>query len=319
MLLKKNRFIRRLTHTGLSRSEVHVLIETDAHGTSSIKLLQPLLRMDQSSVSRVVKSLITDGLLESGSSERDRRVKLLSLTSKGRRACDQIDSVAGKIFDQFISRLTKAEAAEVLELFRRIADWHGQPSCPVRNDENGIRMQQRRMSRALGVLSQSLFGSGLNASQWHVFSAICYSSYPLNPKKLAIDQGLAANSISIILEKLSDLGYVERTQARHDSRYVELRATDLGMQFLHEVESRCSEDLAEMLEGFSLERIEKLVAVMQRYIDQDPAGGPAALPDGFDIKRIQSRAARSEVRAFALEEIVRRGHAEFAPSRIIDP
>ncbi len=317
-LLMKNRFIRKLTHTGLSRGEVHILIEIHARGESSVKVLQPLLNIDQSSVSRLVKNLIHKKFVRSVSSEADRRSKLLRLTAAGSNAIEQIDKVAGGKFEQFASRLTKAEREELLEFFQRIADWYGQPSCPERAEESAVRLQQRRMSRAFGVLSSDIFGSGLSSSQWFVFQEICNSAYPLNNKILAEHQGLAPNSLSIILEKLLRLGYIKRNRAVHDSRHIELASSVAGERHVAAIEKKCADDLAHILAEYQPERRRTLLQIVLRYIGQETPHQPIALPNDFSIRKIQGKKNRDQARAFAVTELVQRGHAEFAPTRLID-
>jgi DNA-binding MarR family transcriptional regulator len=316
-LLMKNRFIRKLTHTGLSRAEVHILIEIQARGESTVKILQQLLNMDQSSISRLVMNLVKRGLVKTVSSKADRRTKLLNLTAEGIKTIDQIDQVAGAVFETFASRLSKVERSELLVFFKSIADWYGQPGCPTREGESDVRMEQRRMSRALGVLSQNIFASELSSSQWFVFREIAYSAYPLNPKTLSERQGIAQNSLSIVLEKLEGLKYIKRDQALHDSRYIELTVTEFGKRRLNLMENKSAEDLACIFKSFSKKEAEQLLKIVLRYIGQDTTTELSAFPANFTLKKILQSKERNRARAFAFVELVQRGHAEFAPSRML--
>lgn len=316
-LLMKNRFIRRLTHTGLSRGEIHILIELQARGECTVRIIQPLLNIDQSSISRFVKNLTQKKLISATHSEMDKRAKVLRLTAAGRKAIAQIDEVAGVVFEQFASRLSATDKKILAEFFERIADWHGQPRCPLRPGESEVRMQQRRMSRSLGVLSQNIFGSQLSSSQWFVFREICYAAYPLNPKTLSEHQSIAPNSLSIILEKLENAGLITRASAIHDSRYIELLPTAQGKKQLAMTEKRSAEDLEKVMVQFPQERQEQLLSIVRRYIDQDATTSPVLLPQDFTLRKINVKNERNKARAFAITELVRRGHAEFAPPVLI--
>ncbi len=314
-LLIKNRFIRSLTHTNLTRAEVHLLIETQARGQTTITELQQLLNMDQSSVSRSIKSLIQTHRINARPSKTDKRAKLLSLTATGHDAVAQIDEVAGAIYNKFASRLTPAEGLEILEFFRRIADYCGQPQCPIRKGEHEIRMQQRRMSRAIGVLSKDVFSSGLSATQWNVFNTICYSPYPPNPKSLVKEQNIPANSLTIILGKLESLGFIQRVQAEHDSRYVELKATTAGLSFLEKIETDSAKQLNAVLFDYTQQRKEKLLSILVKYVDQDPGTVKTPIAGDYVIKKLTTQKTRRTARTFAINEIVASGAAQFAPER----
>lgn len=316
-LLMKNRFIRRLTHTGLSRGEVHILIEIQARGECTVRVIQPLLNIDQSSISRFVKNLTQKKLISSVPSEVDKRAKVLKLTATGRNVISQIDEVAGTVFEQFASRLPASEKKILAEFFERIADWYGQPRCPLRPGESEVRMQQRRMSRALGVLSQNIFGSQLSSSQWFVFREICYAAYPLNPKTLSEHQSIPPNSLSIILEKLENSGLITRASAVHDSRYIELLPTAQGKKQLSMTERHSADDIEKIVSSLPQQRQELLLAIVRRYIDQDATTSPVLLPQDFTLRKISAKKERDQARAFAITELVRRGHAEFAPSVLV--
>ena len=316
-LLMKNRFIRKLTHTGLSRAEVHALIEIHARGESTIKSLQPLLNMDQSSVSRLIKNLIEEKRVYASLSSEDKRVKLLRLSSGGLNAISQIDEVAGSIFEGFRSKLTKNQGEELLEFFKDVANWYGQPACPTRAGENEIRMQQRRMSRALGVLSKDAFGSGFSFSQWNILSEICDSTYPLNPKQLSESQDIPGNSLSIALDKLEKLGFIERTQAKHDSRFIEIYPSSSGKTFRNKIVTQSALDLQKILGGYSQKEQTKLLEIMLRYTDQAHESTSNLMSDALLVKKIKTKKDRKSARTFSITELVKRGHAEFSPSFLI--
>ncbi|MCB0336047.1 MAG: winged helix-turn-helix transcriptional regulator [Bdellovibrionales bacterium] len=315
-MLRKNRFIRKLTHINLTRADIHTLIEIEAFEETTIKDLQPILNMDQSSVSRLVKGLVKSGRVMSHASKKDKRMKLLSLTEEGKKTVAKIDGEAGAIFQTFIDRLSASEVKEVLEFYRRVADWHGQPHCPNRKKENEVRWQQRRTSRAIGVLAKDLFSSGLSSSQWNTFNEICRSSYPLNPKQLSKTLNIAPNSLSIILEKLESLGLVSRKAATHDSRYIELSATTNGSKFLAQLEVQSAQNLQKILHDYSTKRVKQLLNIMQHYLDMNLAVAQGELPGDYNVKRARTKSLCDSLRTFAVTEIVHAGDAQHIPAII---
>ena len=313
VLIKKNRFIRRLTDTGLSRAEIHTLVEIEARGEASMKVLQPILNMEQSSVSRLVQGLVQKKLLDSNPWSEDRRVRVLQVTTKGHALLTQIDTVAGAVFDRFKARLTTKERESLNWFFCAVSDFYDQPHCPERNGEDELRMQQRRMSRALGVLGKNIFGSKLSSSQWHVFTHICGSPYPLNPKQIAKKQGIPSNSLTTIFDKLIAKGLISREQSTHDSRYIELSATKKGAMFLQRIEDQFVSELQSILSGLGTDDIAELLDILEHYVDQDPDKEQSPLPPTLRVQRLRSKEDRKIARTFAITELVGRGHAHYAP------
>ncbi|MCF3932442.1 bifunctional helix-turn-helix transcriptional regulator/GNAT family N-acetyltransferase [Acuticoccus sp. M5D2P5] len=72
-----------LAGTSLSPSAVHAIIEIGAAGGTSARDLADSLRLDKSTVSRMLKRLIREGYLAETRDARDTRVKRLSLTDRG--------------------------------------------------------------------------------------------------------------------------------------------------------------------------------------------------------------------------------------------
>ncbi|HEX7636791.1 MAG TPA: MarR family transcriptional regulator, partial [Burkholderiaceae bacterium] len=75
-------------------SAVHALVELGARGTMSAVEVARLLRLDKSSVSRLLRKLVDAGELRESPSREDARVKQLALTRQGRRTLAAIESHA---------------------------------------------------------------------------------------------------------------------------------------------------------------------------------------------------------------------------------
>jgi DNA-binding MarR family transcriptional regulator len=88
---------------GVTLAQCHVLLEIEELGDTTTLDLSKNLKLDKSTMSRTVDSLVSDGLVNRKSNRGDRRYKILSLTEKGKKSCDEInnqnDAYFGKIFD----------------------------------------------------------------------------------------------------------------------------------------------------------------------------------------------------------------------------
>ncbi|MCW2247203.1 DNA-binding MarR family transcriptional regulator/GNAT superfamily N-acetyltransferase [Azospirillum fermentarium] len=83
-----------LAGTGLSPSSVHALIAVGEGEAVTAAALCDLLRLEKSSVSRLVRKLVAAGLMTEGASGRDGRVKPLALTGRGRETLEAIHRFA---------------------------------------------------------------------------------------------------------------------------------------------------------------------------------------------------------------------------------
>ena len=106
--------------TALPPSAVHALIEIEA-GRVSARELGDLLKLDKSSVSRMLRKLVVDGLVEERRDKGDGRIKRLSLTPPGKDRVTRIHAFAQARVSDALARLRPEEAGVVLEGLRLYA------------------------------------------------------------------------------------------------------------------------------------------------------------------------------------------------------
>lgn len=83
--------------------------------------LQAALAIDKSNVTRLVQQLVADGRVEQRAAEADARVRLLHLTTKGRRVARSVEEASLRRFASVIARIPARERNDVLhalEVFR---------------------------------------------------------------------------------------------------------------------------------------------------------------------------------------------------------
>lgn len=85
---------RGLAGTGLSPSVVHTILELGYGTVTTAGALGALLRLEKSTVSRMVHKMERDGLLTVAADPADKRVRLLALTPKGRGLLSDIEDFA---------------------------------------------------------------------------------------------------------------------------------------------------------------------------------------------------------------------------------
>ena len=96
-------------------SAVHTILEIGIRGPLTSGELGDFLRLEKSSVSRMVRKLIDCGELRETADELDARSKLLSLTAKGRRTLEALHAFGRQQVRGALAALTPAEQRIVRE------------------------------------------------------------------------------------------------------------------------------------------------------------------------------------------------------------
>lgn len=115
--------------TPLSPSVVHALIEIE-NGGMTARELGLLLRLEKSSVSRMLRKLVDSGDVNETPGESDARVKRLSLTAAGKRRVSAIHAFARTQVIDALARLKPGEDRTVLNGLRLYTHALGDQATP---------------------------------------------------------------------------------------------------------------------------------------------------------------------------------------------
>ncbi len=116
--------------TDLPPSSVHALIEIEGRPGITAAALSDSLRLDKSSVSRLLRKLVLSGDLQETPDLADARTKRLDLTTDGKRRVQTIHAVARRQVVDALDRLRPQESQTVLDgmtLYARALDAGTQP------------------------------------------------------------------------------------------------------------------------------------------------------------------------------------------------
>ncbi|HZG58726.1 MarR family winged helix-turn-helix transcriptional regulator [Paenibacillus sp.] len=101
----------------LSLSQVFALQELEKQ-TLTVTELADKLRLERSTVSRLVDGLVKGGFVTRAPNELNRREVILSLTEKGERSIGKVREQSVEFYSTILGRMTEAEQAQVLESFK---------------------------------------------------------------------------------------------------------------------------------------------------------------------------------------------------------
>jgi DNA-binding MarR family transcriptional regulator len=103
-------------------SEAHALMELDQDGPLPQTALASRLRLDKSTVSRLVDNLEGKGWIERARDPGDGRGRRLVLTEPGRKTAERIAVARAARFDGMLRRIAPEERAAVLRALAVLAD-----------------------------------------------------------------------------------------------------------------------------------------------------------------------------------------------------
>ena len=111
-----------LRQQGLTLSQMNVLMELEAIADHQLTLkeLEGLLHVAQSTAAGIVMRLEQKGFVESFTDESDRRVKKVTITPAGLECCKNAASDVKDIETKLLSGLTESEKVLFLDLLKKV-------------------------------------------------------------------------------------------------------------------------------------------------------------------------------------------------------
>lgn len=315
-LQQKNRFVGRVPYSGLTGAETHFLIELQADNSRSIADLASLLRLNQSSCSRIAKALENQKLLTVSPSREDSRKKVLCITKKGEALIDTIDSVSRVTLAGYGERVTANELKKLVRALEHIADGYEHPPGVQRPGEPEYRVQQRRVTRCFGLLGDNVFESDLSSSQWQALSEVVLSPVTPRTTELAELLNLAQNSLSSVIDTLEKRKLVARAKHPLDGRIILLEPEVEGTRLVRQIEEKAVADLRRGLREYRTAHIVELVDIVSRFVGEANPSLPPLLP-GYEVKEVLTPAERGKARAFAVRQLVEQGLEETVPESLV--
>jgi DNA-binding MarR family transcriptional regulator len=105
----------------------HILYEIDKHTAPSMQQIADLLGIDITTFSRQIQTLIKIGLVIKSANPSDKRIYFLSLTEKGKRTADEIDTLLNLNLKEIFSHMNEFERDTVIHSLKILTRAMGQP------------------------------------------------------------------------------------------------------------------------------------------------------------------------------------------------
>ena len=105
----------KLAGTALSPSAVHTVIEVGYGTVNTASGLAQMLHLEKSSVSRMLKKLQADGLIELSSDDEDRRVQRLALSAAGQQMLTEVEAFGRNLMARALDSQTETGLRKIDE------------------------------------------------------------------------------------------------------------------------------------------------------------------------------------------------------------
>jgi DNA-binding MarR family transcriptional regulator len=107
---------------GVSLAQCHLLLEVESRGRTGITELTGALELDKSTLSRTVEAMCQKGLLSRVIDPQNRRHQFISLTGKGSRTADAINSLCDGSYQRLLRWIPRDKVSLVMESVALVAE-----------------------------------------------------------------------------------------------------------------------------------------------------------------------------------------------------
>jgi DNA-binding MarR family transcriptional regulator/GNAT superfamily N-acetyltransferase len=205
--------------TGLPASASHAILEIGRRDGLTASDLAAILRLEKSSVSRLLQKLIAAGKVTERVDAGDSRIKRLALTAKGRRAEAQLNAAARGLVSGALKGLPAASAQLILEGLSLYAE---RLAKPVQRDQPPAPVPVRIVSgyrpgivgrmiemQAVYYARTARFGRAFESRRAADIAAFAERlDRPCNQLWCAVHHGRIAGTIAIDGDTLAPDGYL---------------------------------------------------------------------------------------------------------------
>ncbi len=115
-------FKRFMDESGMSFSQVNVLMRLHFAGRADISEIGSQLGISNAAASQLVDRLVLMGLLERSEDKQDRRVKWLNLTPKGQATIEKLVTARRMWMEKFVETLTPQERENISNALQSLTE-----------------------------------------------------------------------------------------------------------------------------------------------------------------------------------------------------
>lgn len=264
--------------------------------------LAKALKLEQSSISRLLKGLRTKNLLRHSPDRHDRRKTVLSLSAKGIKALKDDDRARSNASFELMSAISKENQKAIIDGFRLLSDHYGIGQSRLRNNEHPLRPEQRRLSRAFGLLRGNFMGSGHSITCFHILLFLLDEG-PLPLAFLVKHVPYDQSTVSRAVQSLEKQGLLASKRCLRDARAREISITPEGEGVFLDTAKACEKRIKLVLAADA----SAFLAALSCFNHTSTRGRLERGADGLRLRRLKTPKELSAARALLVSRELAKG------------
>lgn len=112
-------------------------------------------------------------------------------------------------------------------------------------------------SSTMNIVSNSLKDSGLTHQQIMIIKLVAHNK-EVNLSRLCEEMSLSKGTVSGIVQRLEDIGYIEKVKYENDKRNTYVRFSKRGLEFANEFRNKINESFDKIFENFTEEEVKEV-------------------------------------------------------------
>lgn len=112
-------------------------------------------------------------------------------------------------------------------------------------------------SSTMNIVSNSLKESGLTHQQIMIIKLVAHNK-EVNISRLCDEMSLSKGTVSGIVKRLEDAGYIEKVKDKNDKRNTYVRFSKRGLEFANEFRSKINESFDKIFVNFTEEEVKEV-------------------------------------------------------------
>ncbi len=299
----------------------HLMVEILADANLVASDLVKMLRVDKVYLSRALARLEAADMLRMIPEARDKRRKNILISEHGKQTLQRMDAVANVQMQKFCRRLSLAEQGRLRDQFDNMATALDIPPSALRADEHHLRRGIRRFTRAVGLLSDTVFGiSDCSSLNWHVLVCLDEADDAMASADIAAYVPAPLALVANTLQRFLQRGWITQAADTRDRRKLLSKITQAGLTELAAIKKRACEIFVHGTQQWSDEELREFAYLCGCYASEGlPDTGSAVLQESIAVHRLTAANDLREARIFLIRELPGAGFPAVIPTAIIDP
>lgn len=305
------RFNRRLTFIitrlapPLSLDESHVLAEVELNAGISVVEVAARIGMDKSTTSRFIAALADRDFLKVVQSEEDKRVKKIMLTQQGRDILRVDNGIRNQQVSECISSLNTKDQSSLRYYLSLMADALGAVPVFGTAEDNAVKIEIRRLTRAFGIIGNQFMGTGFTVHQCQVLHLVFTNGYEMSMQDLRDMLPFEKTTFSRLVSGLADDDLILKVASEFDRRQFNVKLTQKGIAIAQHNLKLGAAVMQTSTQKMSSEDINNFVVILEKFLMQTRRTERVMAEESVSVDILKTPEERKVGRGFLMETLVR--------------